>query len=497
MGTASSSRFQRSVRPPRVRFAQHPLLFVILTNIALLSVTGHASAGAPQPDAIDGAALNAVGPPLTDLNTKISDPNWLVAWMLKPSRLRPGTQMPDADLTPAQAQAVAKYLYAGAPAAKEEPKWRGGDAQKGQQLFVARGCRGCHGIAPGEASVSPRVPNLAGVGLKVRGDWLYKWLSSPRAYDPRTAMPQLALTDDERRHLVAFLLSRTEGAETIAKAPRFTPHADLAKARDVIETFECASCHVLKGFPPPPPAFELAADASPDGARRNGRLLVAFYNCRGCHRIEGGGGRIAQHLERKSFAPPTLEGEGARVQPSWLVQFLQQPVNLRPWLQMRMPRYGFSEGQARALAAYFAALSGVAPADEPVAAAPDEIVTRGLRRLAHHQCTQCHPTSAEFPKDVDPENLSINFMLAKARLRPSWIRQFLARPKAIVGTQTRMPSVFYSSDGVPKVDDPDREIDAITTYLMHMTEPPEATLAKINAEKKSPAADVDWSTVQY
>ena len=468
-----------------------------MVSIACLSLTGRASAGAPQPDAIAAAALNAVGPPLTDLNTKISDSNWLVAWMLKPSQLRPGTRMPDADLTPEEAQAVAKYLYAGAPEAKGEVKWQGGDAQKGQQLFVARGCRGCHGIAAGESSVSPRVPNLAGIGLKVWGEWLYKWLTSPRTYDPHTAMPQLVLTDDERRHLVAFLLSRKEGADVVAKAPRFTPQADVTKAREVIENFECASCHVLKGFPSPPPAFDLAADPSPDGVLRNGRLLVAFYNCRGCHRIEGGGGRIAQHLELKSFAPPTLEGEGARVQPSWLVQFLQQPTNLRPWLQIRMPHYGLSEGQARALAAYFAALSDVAPTDEPVPAASDEIVSRGLHRLAHHQCTQCHPASAEFPKDVDAENLSINFMLAKTRLRPSWIRQFLSHPKAIVGNQTRMPSVFYSSDGVPKVDDPDREIDAIATYLMHMTEPPEAALAKINAEKKSPGADVDWSTVPY
>ncbi len=209
------------------------------------------------------------------------------------------------------------------------------------------------------------------------------------------------------------------------------------------------------------------------------------YNCRGCHRIEGRGGAIAEHLERKTFAPPTLEGEGARVQTSWLVQFLQRPTALRPWLGIRMADYGLSEAQARALAAYFAALAGIPAANEPRPKVSADTAARGSRRLAHFKCAQCHPASADSPllQDVDPEDLSISLTLAKRRLRPSWIREFLARPKAIVGTYTRMPTVFYTVDGTPKVDHPEQDIEAITAYLLEMAEPLDAASGKIEGPR--------------
>ena len=466
-----------------------------IVSALLLLGMAHPAVGEEPP-------LNAVGPPLTTVATKIADPNWLVAWLMKPSKLRPGTTMPDFDLPPAEAQAVARYLYSSTGAAESGNEWRGGDVRIGEKLFVGRGCRGCHAVAPAEASISLRVPNLAGIGIKVRGDWLFRWLKSPRSYNPHTPMPQLKLTDEEIRHLVAFLLSRRDGADIVAAAPPFDPHGDSASGRTLTERHECASCHQIAGGPPPRPAFELASDTdgtAADAVLRNGRLLVAYYNCRGCHRIEGSGGAIAEHLEQKTLAPPTLEGEGARVQTSWLQKFLQQPTSLRPWLGMHMPNFGISDPEARALAKYFAALAGVPAADEPVPPASAVTLAHGLRRLAHFKCVQCHPTNPHLPKGVDPEDLSINLMLAKSRLRPSWMRQFLSRPKALIGPQTRMPSAFYTIDGTPKVEHPDQDIEAIVAYVLHMTEPLDAALAALEAERNTEdkKQQVDWSHYQY
>jgi len=392
-------------------------------------------------------------------------------------------------------------VYATASAPKTDTRGQSGDARTGGELFVSRGCRGCHATTAPESSVSPRVPNLSGIGIKVRADWLFNWVRSPRSYHPDTAMPQLTLSDDNVRHLAAFLLSRKDGADVVAAAPRFNPGADAAAGRTLIENYECASCHELKDFPRPGPAFELAPGDERETALRNGRLMVAYFNCRGCHRIEGNGGEIVNHLEQKSFAPPTLEGEGARVQTSWLIEFLQRPTNLRPWLQMRMPNYGLSEVRALALAQYFAALAGTPAADEAHPSAGEEIVARGLRRLAHFRCTQCHPTGrgSQLPEGIDPENLAIHFMLARTRLRPSWIRRFLADPKGIAGTQTRMPTVFYTVDGTPKVEHPGEDIEAIVAYLMEMKEAPEAVLARAEAERKKvqQEREKDWTTYQY
>ena len=43
--------------------------------------------------------------------------------------------------------------------------------------------------------------------------------------------------------------------------------------------------------------------------------------------------------DRINFAPPILNGEGAKVQPDWLFSFLQAPTPIRPWLKIRMPTF--------------------------------------------------------------------------------------------------------------------------------------------------------------
>ena len=115
---------------------------------------------------------------------------------------------------------------------------------------------------------------------------------------------------------------------------------------------------------------------------------------------------------------------------------------------------------------------------------------------------QCHPTSIDqgLPEGVDPEDLSINLMLAKTRLRPEWIRDFMTRPKQIFFFNYRLTTEIYTVDGDPKVEKPKEDIDDITTYLMGMVEPPEVTLKteqeKVEAEKAAEQA-TDWTKVQY
>lgn len=492
------------------------LLALLLSMCPLLPARSATARGRRDMQFVAPDGLHPVGPPLTALHSKLADPNWLVAWLLKPSRLRQPPLMRNFNIKIQDAQAIAKYLLAAPPNESKVP-WQGGDRALGETLFVTRGCRACHAIEWGEKPVSPRVPNLAGIGLKVRGDWLFNWLKSPRSYNPDTAMPQVNLDADEIRHLVAFLLTRREGANVVAAAPRFDPRASVDAARTAIRRFDCPKCHLIDGFqtvaPTSPGSFmprgcvtchepaQAAHPAEPvvrdSVAFENGRLLVAYYNCRGCHRVEDTGGDIAKHLERKSFAPPSLDGEGARVQTSWLVEFLQHPKRLRPWLQLQMPDFGLSDTEAAALADYFAALAHIPATDEPPSISSAQSVALGQRRFAHFKCLQCHPTSrdATLPDGVDPEDVSINLRLATGRLRPSWVRDFLRRPKAVVGVETRMPAVFYTSDGVPKVEDPEADIAAIAAYLFEMTEIP--TPQGDGGQREPPTPTIDWTTHLY
>ena len=46
-----------------------------------------------------------------------------------------------------------------------------------------------------------------------------------------------------------------------------------------------------------------------------------------------------------TLAPPLLTPEGAKVQPDWLYAFLQAPITIRPWLDVRMPTFGLDDGR--------------------------------------------------------------------------------------------------------------------------------------------------------
>ena len=179
----------------------------------------------------------------------MADPNWLVAWLLHPSRLRPHKLMRSLRIQVEEARVLAGYLYTGAPPpGNTSTAWQGGNADAGEKLFVSRGCRGCHSIGSTQRSLVTRAPDLAGIGVKVRPEWLFDWLKSPRSYDPNTAMPQLALSDDDIRHLVAFLMSHREGAALVAAAPRFQPDGPAEQARTTIARFNCPKCHLVNGF---------------------------------------------------------------------------------------------------------------------------------------------------------------------------------------------------------------------------------------------------------
>jgi len=190
-----------------------PLAVALVVGLGVTATGGLARA---RPLTVEDG-LHPIGPPLTALHTKVTNADWIVAWLLKPNRLRLNQHMSKLRITAAEARAVAAHLYSGPPPTAPAVPWKGGDARKGEQLFVARGCRGCHTIG---ATVPPewtRAPDLAGIGIKLRGDWLFNWIKSPRTYNPDTAMPQVTLNDDEIRNLVAFLLSHREGAAVVAK----------------------------------------------------------------------------------------------------------------------------------------------------------------------------------------------------------------------------------------------------------------------------------------
>ncbi len=424
-------------------------------------------------------------PTLAGVGSKIT-PAWLDAWIADPKKLNPDSAMPRVELTDEERHSIVAYLLT---LKRKEPLAQAPDlsrftAEEGKQLVKLYECYGCHTIA-GFEKVRPSVPSLAEFARRpvdeldfgtttaaevprTKWDWLQRKLTDPRAYNTdkiKLKMPLMPLAKED----VEALINRVLAFDTPTLPARYARNASPAQL-----------------------------------ARREGHWMVAHLNCNGCHRVNEKDPRIAQFFERKNQVPPTLDGVGARLQGQYMYQFVLEPKQVRPWLRMRMPNFGLTEAQARTLLDGFAAVAEVSNPYTYVAKenVDPEHFQRGIRRFRHYKCVQCHPTSIDegLPEGVDSDDLSINLMLSKSRLRPEWIRKFLARPKQMAGPQTRMPTVFYTIDGVPKVEKAEEDINDITTYLMAMTEPPEETLQAEEESKKAEeqkGQDVDWSNMQY
>ena len=89
----------------------------------------------------------------------------------------------------------------------------GGDPARGHALIQQYGCGSCHKI-PGVPGATGGVgPSLAGLQtqsyiagvLQHTPDNLVRWVRDPQGVDPRTAMPNLDVSERDARHIVAYL----------------------------------------------------------------------------------------------------------------------------------------------------------------------------------------------------------------------------------------------------------------------------------------------------
>jgi cytochrome c2 len=91
-----------------------------------------------------------------------------------------------------------------------------GDPARAPMTFRRYGCNGCHTI-PGVEGADGKVGGdlsglrervyIAGV-LNNSADNLVRWIVTPQAYSPKTAMPATGISEAEARDLAAYLYAR-------------------------------------------------------------------------------------------------------------------------------------------------------------------------------------------------------------------------------------------------------------------------------------------------
>jgi cytochrome c2 len=410
------------------------------------------------------------GPNLVNTGSKVSR-GWLYAWIRDPKQYFPETNMPDLRLTDQEAADLTAYLLAApnhnrgyenvaVPAVdrkvrdelalgylqnlytmeRSRAKLAAMPEQErnvylGEQTVAKYGCYGCHDIK-GFENTKPIGTELTQEGSKplhqldfghvhevphTRQDWIFNKLLRPRMWDEGK---EAAKDYHELLKMPSFGMSQREAKAVLADVMGFTKESAVATRR--------------------------AGTDSRTAALAEGRKLITRFNCQGCHLIEGHGRAIKTLLgDNEAVLPPNLAAEGARVQADWLFSYLHDPsrVQMRPWLTVRMPTFGFTDDQANTVISYFAARE----ARHPFLSQPPPPDSRSLAVggvvFGMLQCASCHPTSSSAAQAASgslASSLAPSLLLAHDRLRYDWVPEWIEDPQSWV-PGTRMPN-FFSKD---------------------------------------------------
>jgi cytochrome c2 len=160
----------------------------------------------------------------------------------------------------------------------------------------------------------------------------------------------------------------------------------------------------------------------------------------------------AKYADAWGFVPPPLVGEGQKVQTAWLHAFLLDPYPIRPATVLRMPRFNMTSAEAGAIVNYFAAKDKVefpyeydprtrqAHLESRESAYPGRL-DDALRIITNgNYCVKCHYVGDFVPAGAAAAHAP-NLDRVYQRLRPEFLRNWLANPKRIL-PYTGMPVNF-------------------------------------------------------
>lgn len=203
---------------------------------------------------------------------------------------------------------------------------------RGEQVFESSGCRGCHKLDGVGGNIGPELDR---VGAHRTPEWLKRHFLTPAAVTPGSAMPPQKFSEAELESITLFMLSQT--GEQV-------------------------------------PGYYASMKVIPSTSE--GRRLFQQKSCIACHAVGSQGGKIG----------PALDDVGLRRSPEWMIQHFRDPQTVSP--ATVMPRFGFTETEARALTDFLLHLR-----DQKVALSLPSLmspVERGREVYRKYGCAGCH-----------------------------------------------------------------------------------------------------------
>ncbi|MBI3089180.1 MAG: c-type cytochrome [Candidatus Tectomicrobia bacterium] len=306
-------------------------------------------------------------------------------------------------------------------------------AARGRELVTDLNCAACHQIE--DQTPQPGAPPLDFEGERVRPEWLFDFLKQPRSIRPwlRMRMPTFRLGDREALAITKFL-------ETQRKR-----HDE-----------------------PLPAKFRFAGRSEPELTDAAKKLMTPEYlDCLTCH-LRGKESRSVKPDERA----PDLSLVPQRLNPDWIIRWLQDPQSFQPGV--KMPNFFDDESsgpedilggdEARQMIALRDFL--VTQSSDPLPAEyqravrqnPDVTPEMGRQLMAQFNCVGCHGDIPGLPprREIAP---SLAQQGRKAQV--TWLIEFLTESREIrreaynLGTGGRMPNFRFTPD----------EAEAVAEYL--------------------------------
>ena len=337
-----------------------------------------------------------LAPPLDRIGEKV-EARWLVAWLMDPQRLFPQTLMARFRFTRQQALDLAEFLLEemvadDAPEKKPEPPRPPPPPERleaGRRLADTLGCAACHEV-PGLDRTRQFAPSLRDIGARsvhrltfagmpdgthrTLSDWLYRKTEAPELGFPDSRMPTSRLTPVELADLTLAMLSLQE----------------VRWPATVIRPWE------------PPAAWQPQGEIG---------ALVRRYRCMSCHALHGFGGDVAN---------VTLDREGSKVRPAWLVDFLVLPDTIRVGQEARMPIFRMTREEASMLATFID--QGFRDDRIPLDAPGPGDVEQGRGLFESLGCRACH-IQGKKGGYVGPDLIRTG-----VRLRSGWVYTLMKSP---------------------------------------------------------------------
>lgn len=396
-----------------------------------------------------------IGPSLNALTGKTT-PSWIYRWVQDPRAYNPHTRMPNFKFSDEEAEAVTAYLVSIGNKSGYSPlaprgAYRGGSIQRGRELFQSVGCQACH-VAGQDTRVRDErgtsydiAPELTRVGSKVNPDWLFDWIRNPRHFNPTTRMPSLRLTDDEARHLVAYLMTLQDDRRFPSPSLDLSNPDKIVRGEALIREYGCAGCHEIKGM------------------ENEGKVSVNLsdFGRKKVEQMDFGNTRELSHDAEFDYAEDP-DGTVA-VKHTWSGWVYGKLKNARLYVTDRivqkMPVFTFTDEEIRLIRAFLVSMTRDVPLptyQHPVTKRVADLEA-GRRLTVHYNCIQCHMveerggfirTLYEDP-GLGPPPLPET---QGAKVQEQWLHAFLKNPTTVrPWLKLRMPTFQFSEDEIAKI----------------------------------------------